>query len=209
MATFSETIQDYVGDFQDTTAISQFLIDGLKQLYNLLPPEKLAECVSHTELSNSPSTLSLNTATIGPILSVTRKDSKGFNQLCRQITPAMASRVSDTSDLMHVTDTDPVYFIKNSVLNVFPDPTASQTAEVLFLPITSIAHGDSSINNLSNDMEYAVVLYAAIKCAESLLASEEDAELYVPIINSLKTDYAQAIQSMGAARQQRGAANES
>ena len=115
----------------------------------------------------------------------------------------LASRVTDTNDLMHAKETDPVYFIKNSVLNVFPDPTAGQTAEVLYLPLTQIANGDEAIVNLSNDMEYAVVLYAAIKMAEYLLASEEDTELYVPMITTLKQDYVQAIQTMGANQPQR------
>ena len=202
MATFNAQINDYIGSFSDTDAMEQFLRDGLKQLYNILPPEKLLECVTHTELNNSPSTLALNTVTIGPVLSVTRKDSKGFNQICRQVSPVMASRVTDTSDLMHAKETDPVYFVKNSVLNVYPDPTASQTAEVLYLPLTQIAHGESSVANLSNDMEYIVVLYAAIKCAESLLATEEDTELYVPMITSLKQDYVQALQMMGVQRAQ-------
>lgn len=202
MATFNAQINDYIGSFSDTDAMEQFLRDGLKQLYNILPPEKLLECVTHTELNNSPSTLALNTVTIGPVLSVTRKDSKGFNQICRQVSPVMASRVTDTSDLMHAKETDPVYFVKNSVLNVYPDPTASQTAEVLYLPLTQIANGDSAIANLSNDMEYIVVLYAAIKCAESLLATEEDTELYVPMITSLKQDYVQALQMMGVQKAQ-------
>jgi len=202
VATFNAQINDYVGSFSDTDAMEQFLRDGLKQLYNILPPEKLLECVTHTELNNSPSTLALNTVTIGPVLSVTRKDSKGFNQICRQVSPVMASRVTDTSDLMHAKETDPVYFVKNSVLNVYPDPTASQTAEVLYLPLTQIANGDSAVANLSNDMEYIVVLYAAIKCAESLLATEEDTELYVPMITSLKQDYVQSLQMMGVQKAQ-------
>lgn len=207
MATFNAQLQDLVGEAisTDTDAMEQFLRDGLKQLYNVLPPEKLLECVTHTELSNSPSILSLSTSTIGPIMAVTRKDSRGFNQVCRQISPVMVSRVTDTSDLMHSRETDPVYFIKNSVLNVYPDPTAGQTAEVLYLPLTQISHDDSLIANLSNDMEYIVVLYAAIKMAEYLLASEEDTELYVPMITALKQDYVQALQMMGVdkAQQQR------
>ena len=204
MATFNAQLQDLVGEAisVDTDAMDQFLRDGLKQLYNILPPEKLLECVTHTELSNSPSTLALNTSTIGPIMAVTRKDLRGFNQVCRQISPIMVSRVTDTSDLMYSRDTDPVYFVKNSVLNVYPDPTATQTAEVLYLPLTAIGNGDSTIAILSNDMEYIVVLYAAIKMAEYLLASEEDTELYVPMITSLKQDYVQSLQMMGTKQAQ-------
>ena len=51
---------------------------------------------------------------------------------------------------------------------------------------------------MPNDVEHIVVLYAAIKCAQSLLAIEEDDELYVPIITTLKQDYAQALSLLGA-----------
>ena len=198
MATFQVQVQDLVGTaMTDTTAISTFMTDGLAQVYSLLPSNKLMECVTHTELSNSPSTLDLDTVTIGPVISVTRKTSQGNNQICRQIPPAMVSRVTDTNDLMHVTETDPVYFIKNAVLNVYPDPTASQTSEVVYLPLTAVAHGDSSIDNLSNDVTYIVVLYAAIRAATHLMSEEEDIELYSPIITSLKNDYNTALQTMG------------
>ena len=198
MATFQVQVQDLVGTaMTDTTAISTFMTDGLAQVYSLLPSNKLMECVTHTELSNSPSTLDLDTVTIGPVISVTRKTSQGINQICRQIPPAMVSRVTDTNDLMHVTETDPVYFIKNAVLNVYPDPTASQTAEVVYLPLTAVAHGDSSIDNLSNDVTYIVVLYAAIRAATHLMSEEEDIELYGPIITSLKNDYNTALQTIG------------
>lgn len=201
MATFTQTINDLVGEFTDTDAMDQFLQDGLKQLYSILPTNKLLECVVPSTLSNSPSTLALNTATVGPVIAVTRKDSKGFSQSCRQIAAMMASRATDTSDLMHSTETDPIYYINNSILNVYPEPTASQTAEVLHLPLTAIVNGDSTINNLSNDLEYIVVLYAAVKCAESLFASEEDTELYTPMIQNLKNNYTQALQLVGARQQ--------
>lgn len=200
MANFDAQIQDLVGTaMTDQAAMDTFMSDGLAQLYRLLPPSKLAECSTSTTLSNSPTTLDLDTATIGPVINVVRKTSKGYSQICRQIHASMSSRITDPNDLMHVTETDPVYFINNAVLNVYPDPTATQTADVYYLPLTSINASDvSTIDNLSNDMTYVVVLYAAVRAAEALLAEEEDAELYVPMINSLKQDYAQALQTIGS-----------
>ena len=210
MANFDAQIQDLVGTaMTDQAAMDTFMSDGLAQLYRLLPPSKLAECSTSTTLSNSPTTLDLDTVTIGPIVTVVRKDSKGISQICRQMPAAMSSRITDPNDLMHVKDTDPVYFINNAVLNVYPDPTAAQTADVYYLPLTAInADGGSTIDNLSNDMTYVVVLYAAIKSAEALLAEEEDAELYVPMITGLKQDYAQALQTIGANARQPGGQGE-
>jgi len=47
----------------------------------------------------------------------------------------------------------------------------------------------STIANFPNEAEHLVVLYASIKCVESLMATEEDIELYVPLLAQLKDDY--------------------
>ncbi len=200
MANLDVQIQDLVGTaMADQNAMDTFLSDGLAQLYNILPSNKLIECATSTTLNNSPQTLDLDTATIGPIVSVVRKNSSGYSQICRLVPSSLSSRVTDPNDLMHVTDTDPVYFINNAVLNVYPDPTASQTADVYYLPLTAIdASSGSTIDNLSNDMTYVVVLYAAIRSAQHLMAEEEDIELYKPIVDSLKQDYSIALQTIGA-----------
>ena len=199
LSTFSARINDLIGTFSDTNAMDTFLLDGLKELLSVLPPNKLAECTTTTTLSNSPTTLDLDTATIGLVMSVVRKDTQGYNQICRPIPSMMSSRVTNPEDLMHATATDPVYFINNAVLNVYPDPTASQTADIVYIPLPT--HVDSTadkIDNIPNEYEYVVVLYAAIKCAQALLAEEEDEELYVPIINTLKQDYVQSLNLLGA-----------
>ena len=135
LATFEAQINDLVGTFEDQAAMDTFLTDGVKQVMSVLPPEKLAQCSTTTTLNNSPSTLDLDTATIGPVLNVVRKDANGYNQTCRLIPSMLSSRVTDQDDLMHVTASDPVYFINNAVLNVYPDPTASQTADVVYIPL--------------------------------------------------------------------------
>ena len=146
LATFEAQINDLVGTFEDQNAMDTFLTDGVKQVMSILPPEKLAECSTTTTLNNSPSTLDLDTATIGPVLNVVRKDANGYNQACRLIPSMLSSRVTDPNDLMHATASDPVYFINNAVLNVYPDPTASQTADVAdCLTLTQGTAADFSI----------------------------------------------------------------
>ena len=202
LASYEGRINDLVGTFTDENAMDTFLLDGLKEVLSILPLNKLSECTTTTTLSNSPQTLDLDTTTIGSVVSVVRKDVNGYNQICRPISSALSSRVTDPSDIMHSTASDPVYFINNAVLNVYPDPTASQTADVSYIPLpTHVSHDDSDIDNFPHEYEQIVVLYAAIKCAQSLLATEEDDELYVPIITTLKQDYAQALNLLGVAAQ--------
>jgi len=208
MATFNAQINDLVGTFTDTAAITQFLRDGIRQLVNVLPSDRLNDILTVQALDGSTSTFSLNDSANnarGSIISVSRQNVNGIKQLCRQIPISLVSRASDPEDLMFISATDPAYYISGGVLNVLPTPTNSQTAEVVFVPLTAVSHSDEEINGFPNDLEYIVVLYASIKAAQSLLAIEEDDELYVPIITTLKQDYAQALNLLGVgARAPRG-----
>lgn len=202
LATFEQRINDLVGTFTDEDAMDTFLLDGLKEVLGILPPNKLAECTTATTLNDSSQTLDLDTTTIGPVVSVVRKDTNGYSQICRPISSVLSSRVTDPSDIMHSTASDPVYYINDAVLNVYPTPTASQTADIYHVPLPAhVSHDDSDIDNFPHEYEQIVVLYAAIKCAQSLLATEEDDELYVPIITTLKQDYAQALNLLGVGAQ--------
>ena len=204
MATFNAQINDLVGTFTDTAAITQFLRDGIRQLVNVLPSDRLNDILTVQALDGSTSTFSLNDSANnarGSIISVSRQNVNGIKQLCRQIPISLVSRASDPEDLMFISATDPAYYISGGVLNVLPTPTNSQTAEVVFVPLTAVSHSDEEINGFPNDLEYIVVLYASIKAAQSLLAIEEDDELYVPIITTLKQDYAQALNLLGVGAQ--------
>ena len=258
-------------------AISDWLTDGAKELLTILPPNKLEECVATSTVTSS-SGFSLDTATTGSVLGVSRKNAIGIKQTCRKTSSLFDSRIEDEDDLMFASTTDPVYYISGSTVKIFPTPTSAQSAEVIYVPLPSIAHGDTSIGTdyssvsgvtataadptvftkashgfvdgdivrLSNftemteingmvgtvnqlnsstfevngvaadpaettggivekvvggfpdEYEYAVILYASIKAAQSLLASEEDDDLYVPMINTLKQDYIQVLTLIGA-----------
>ena len=198
LSTFSARINDLVGTFTDTNAMDTFLLDGLKEVLSILPPNKLAGC-SNTVSVTSSSGFDLETATYSNIVSVTRKDAGGYHQQCRGIPNLLVSRAGDPSDLMFASATDPVFYINDAICKILPTPTSSQSAEVTYVPLPSYVNSSAdSIDNFPNENEHIVVLYAAIKCAQSLLAIEEDDELYLPIITTLKQDYAQALSLLGA-----------
>ena len=48
----------------------------------------------------------------------------------------------------------------------------------------------------NENSEYLVVIRAAITAAQYLLATEEDPELYIPVISSLKAQYQEGIQGL-------------
>ena len=88
-------------------------------------------------------------------------------------------------------------------LFVKPDTTAAQLGYVHHISYPTIdASAVSVISNFPNEAEYLVVIYAAIKALESLSVDEEDPELYLPIIQNLKQDYAQGLQALGVVQAQ-------
>ena len=61
---------------------------------------------------------------------------------------------------------------------------------------------ESVVGCFPDEYEYIIVLYASVKAAQSLLASEEDDDLYTPMINTLKSDYVQAVNLLGGKMEQ-------
>ena len=207
MAVFKTQIQDIIGDFDDDVAINQFLTDGAKELINMMPPELKEKCTAETTLNNSATTMDMDG--VGEILYVNRlsADSGGSRIPCRKVPSMFGELSNDSNSLYKASATDPVYWILSSsdatILNVIPTPTANQTAIVYHVAYPSITGSDDSvIANFPDELEYLVVLYAAIKIVERQLIEEEDIELYAPIITILKQDYMQGLQSSGLVQAQ-------
>ena len=176
----------------DNSALADWLNDGAREIINILPPELLLKCA--TETSANASELA-DFDTRGAIMGITRSDGTR-EQPCREIPGIARGRASDSTDLMfYGTTTDPVFWKWNNRLGIYPE--GSVVIQHVSYPSID-ASGVSSISNFPNEVEYLVVLFAAIKAAESLLAEEEDDDLYVPIINTLKADYMSGLNMLGA-----------
>ncbi len=174
------------------TELSQFLTDGAKEILNALPRSRQSLFTTSNDLNSS----SPNFTVLGSeVFSVTRDDGT-INQPCRIVRPELNGRIRDADDMMAATATDPAYYIINNILSVVPEPTNAQNAHVNTLNYPAVAFGDSAIAKFPDDAEYLVVIYACIKAIESVLTSEEDIELYIPVINQLKNDYDKGIQAL-------------
>lgn len=187
---------------------NQWLVDAAKEVINALPLKFQLRCATRSTLNNSATTFDLDGK--GSILHVVRlsADSGGYQKACRQIHGAYGDLTNDSTDLInYATVTDPVYWITNNssgnpTLFVKPLPTANQPAyvhHVAYPPNSTSWDGSNlpgaatSIANFPSEAEYLVVLRAAITAAEYKAAIEEDIEIYIPIINNLRTEYSQGI----------------
>ena len=201
-----------VDDFTDQAAMDVWATDAVKEIINILPPELKQKCTTETTLNHSATTMDMDG--VGEILYVNRlsADSGGSRIPCREV-PSMYGELSnDSNSLYKASVTDPVYWILSSgdaaILNVIPTPTENQTAVVYHIGYPSVdVSSDSTIANFPDEAEYLVVLYTAIKVAESVMVSEEDPELFAPIIATLKGDYDKGITmlaSQGIPKPQKG-----
>ena len=204
---FDTQILDLVNStFSDQTAMDGWAADGAKEIINMMPLELKQKCTTETTLNHSATTMDMDG--VGEVLYVNRlsADSGGSRIPCRQV-PSMYGELSnDSNSLYKASVTDPVYWILSSsdatILNVIPTPTANQTAIVYHVGYPTFTAGDTgtydvsaatSIANFPDEAENLVVLRAAITAAEYLLAIEEDVELYIPIISSLKAQYQEGV----------------
>ena len=195
MATLSEQIQALTGTNVTETELDQFCEDGVRELVNMFPQELKNMCYTKNTFTSAAAGSEAETIAskhIGSVYAGTVR--------CREINPKDKYKAADSGSLHFATATDPVYYVEGSKLNILP---ASSSGIYYLIADPSIdASAVSAISNFPNEAEYLVVIYAAIKNLEHLSVDEEDPELYLPIIQNLKQDYARGIQALGLVQPQ-------
>lgn len=202
-----------VDDFTDQAAMDAWATDAVKEIINILPPELKQKC-STISILNASNGTTLDLDGKGQVLQVTRKEASNKYFLpCREISPLNSDLANDSNSIYAASVSDPVYYqVSNSsgasTLFVLPTPTNDEPSNVYYIGYTSVdVSSDSTIANFPDEAEYLVVLYTAIKVAESVMVSEEDPELFAPIIATLKGDYDKGITmlaSQGIPKPQKG-----
>ena len=198
MATLSAQIQALAGTNVTETELDQWCNDGVRELINMFPPQLKDMCYTKNTFTSAAAGSEAETIAskhIGSVYAGTIK--------CREIDPKDKFKSADSDSLHVASATDPVYYVEGGKLNILP---ASSSGIYYLIADPSINASDvSAIANFPNEAEYLVILYAAIRALESLSVDEEDPELYLPIIQNLKQDYAQGIQALGLVQPQQGA----
>ena len=151
------------------TELTQFLTDGAKEVLTALPMDKKVMYSTSNALNNSTTYLTLGGS---EILGVMRDDGT-INQPCRRIPSSMSGRAQDSAEMIYGTTSDPVWWIVNNILSIYPEPSsAGATVQTLAYP--AVAYGDSSITRFPDEAEYLVPLYAAVKTLQNKMASMMD-----------------------------------
>ena len=164
-STFSAQITNLVGgatideEFCDDSATQ-----GAKEIIMQLPTSLFEKCSDKSTLNASPTTLDLDTATIGKILYCTRNNGS-YDIPCRSVSSPNAGLLDDsTATNYYATADDPAYFVRDNVLEIKPIPDNTYTGAVYHIVYPSIdVSAGNTIANFPNEAEYLVVLYAAMQ----------------------------------------------
>ena len=148
------------------TELTQFLTDGAKEILTALPIDKKMMYSTSSALDNSTTYLTLGGS---EVLGVMRDDGT-INQPCRRVPSSMSGRAQDSADMSYGTTTDPVWWVVNNILSIYPEPS-SEGATVQTLAYPAVAYGDSSITKFPDEAEYLVLLYAAIKALQNTMGN--------------------------------------
>tara|TARA_X000001388_G_scaffold61351_1_gene46909 strand:+ start:11297 stop:12151 length:855 start_codon:yes stop_codon:yes gene_type:complete len=161
---FKTEIEAIVGDIDSpdyTSEATLYLVEGVKFITKslMIISDIANRMTSSTTLNNSPTTMS--TASVLEIVSVTRNDGSR-DRKATEIKAEDAGDYTDVNSIYFTSKLDPKYYIQSGTLNVIPTPANGQSALIKHItPDTSVALGDTSIDNLPDELERGVVLYAS------------------------------------------------
>ena len=185
MATYKAQVEDLTGALNDDDAISQWLTDGARLVLDNLPTDKLERITEKELFTNT------TTSQGKRIFEVLRKDASNSDRFmpCRKLSPQLLGKVEDTDYMEAATTSDPAYIVFDNAIQTFPGSAASSDSMVLYVDTSiTVAHGDSSIDDIPDEAEHVVVFYAARNGLERLVSNanaDEDPEL----VSSLVAQY--------------------
>ena len=174
------------GTGTDQADITDWLVAGARAVIDIMSPTKLQRIASTTTFQDSQDVEGKK------IISVMRKDENNSNTLmpCRQVSPALKGRVTDSSYMEAASTSDPVYYIENDVLNVVPTHSDSNSSSLvnIDLSFSGLTYDDTSITNFPDEAENAVVLFAARNALEKRISDANVAE-DVELVSGLTAQY--------------------
>jgi len=180
MATFQVQVEGLtqlsVGTTPTTGELTQFLVDGVKEVTNRIiqiRPESAHLFATTATLDGSPETVNVDS---GVVLNVWRENGTA-SQLegATEIDADMRYRASDSTSLAFRSKYNPAWFWAGNIVNIVPTPGSSgDEATVKYVAYdTTVAVDSSTVTNFPDQYEYLVALYASFKSLQAALAMKD------------------------------------
>ena len=207
--TFGERIQSLTGfsasdagnAFDTTTYQSltnQWLKEGVMEAVKVLPNHLTERAKTYFTFESNPVGAEVEVPE-SLISNVTLHNGSKMIE-CRKVNASQKGKLEDSSDLLYATSTDPAYYIEGNKINALPYGYECRYGAFNFTKdnlsddeLLNITWESNEMSHFPNEAQDIIILHASIKALEFLLASEEDAELYIPLIANLKQDYQQKV----------------
>ena len=180
MATFKTQIENLtkLDTTGDESKITQWLVDGVREVVNRISNISPGEIVKFTKSSSSPNNDEL--VVTGKLLSVMRNHFKTLgriNQLRKAtlIDPNNRADALDKTSLYYRSEYNPGYYIMNGKINVVPIPDSNNYIELAQIAYDSdVTYASESISDFPYEYEHLIVQYAAIKVLFRHLTTVEE-----------------------------------
>ena len=177
MADFQTRIEDLVGQVEttygsasaDTAFITQAMTNAVHELINMMPAEMLHNFTQTSSEITSNGAANPNMK----ILSVQRETGvNGDFTECKEVPLTYETKAKDVNSMFAATKQNPVFIRKDAKIYVYPAPGASPNVFVYTYVNYpgSIAYNASAIGTFPDELEYAAVLNAAIRCQYKKIA---------------------------------------
>ena len=174
MATFSAQVVDLIGAFSDETALDTFITEGANQVIDAMPRPLLERIAEETTVTDG------TTTSEGHKILYVLKNDGTIDQPCRQIPAYKRGRVQDSSDMEFATNTDPVYYIQDGKINIFPNGNGLMVSVPTYNQGSPLdASAISTITNFPDEYEYLVTTYAAIKALQQNMSGLVESDLSI------------------------------
>lgn len=171
MAILSTRIQDYIGSFADTTALTDMANEVAKDIIHTAPPEMYPFFSNQVSFTSSAVYSESEALVNAKIFNVRLVAADGVERPCREIPPALAGRAGDTLEMIYATETDPVFYIRDAKINALP---ASKTVRFSAINYPTVDLAQSAIANFPNEAEHIVVLGTSAKAIMRMISDEID-----------------------------------
>ena len=166
MADLGTRIQDYIGSFADTVALTDMASEVAKDIVNTVPPPLYRYFATESDFTSTAVQAESEAVTFTKVFDV-----RLGNIICREIPPALALRASDSNEMIYATTTDPVFYIRDSKINALP---AGETVRYSSINYPEVNLSLEVIANFPDDAEHLVVLGAAAKALLRMMSDKID-----------------------------------
>ena len=165
---FKTRIEDLAGTLavSDDAALEQWLLDGCYDVYRRIVEKEGDDIKIEFSANTTVSTSTTDISGYQEIILVDRKNGGSTFVTALKAPTTIEDKLLDNGSIYFATGTTPKWTQKSQTLQIFPAPTATDTARIYYIPEYSIVNwnaGTSSIQYFPQKYFQYVALYGAIR----------------------------------------------